>query len=173
MNAAAAGERYEEAAHLRDAIRTVEAARERQQKMATAGLNDRDVIGVKLGSAGAVVQVFVFRAAGSSSGSSCSTPTQVADGARGGARGRAPAALRGQRPAAGDPRPGADRRQDVLEAWLSARAERRVRIVVPQRGDKKDMVDLAQRNAAFTYRTRFDEHGGRPTTTRSICCAGF
>jgi excinuclease ABC subunit C len=31
-----------------------------------------------------------------------------------------------------------------------------VRIVVPQRGDKKDMVDLAQRNAAFAYRTRFD-----------------
>ena len=44
----------------------------------------------------------------------------------------------------------------MLEAWLSARAERRVRIVVPQRGDKKDMVELAQRNAAFAYRTRFD-----------------
>ncbi len=35
--------------------------RERQQKMATAGLNDRDVIGLKLGTQGAVVQVFVFR----------------------------------------------------------------------------------------------------------------
>jgi excinuclease ABC subunit C len=46
--------------------------------------------------------------------------------------------------------------KDVLEAWLSARAERRVRIVVPQRGDKKDMVELAQRNAAFSYRSRFD-----------------
>jgi excinuclease ABC subunit C len=46
--------------------------------------------------------------------------------------------------------------KDVLEAWLSARAGRRVRIVVPQRGDKKDMVELAQRNAAFAYRTRFD-----------------
>jgi excinuclease ABC subunit C len=46
--------------------------------------------------------------------------------------------------------------KDVLEAWLSERAGRRVRIVVPQRGDKKDMVELAQRNAAFAYRTRFD-----------------
>ncbi len=46
--------------------------------------------------------------------------------------------------------------RDVLETWLSARAERKVRIVVPQRGDKKDMVDLAQRNAALAYRTRFD-----------------
>src|SRR5688572_12776820 len=61
MTRAAGEERYEEAAQLRDAIRTVEAVRERQQKMATAGLNDRDIIGVKLGTEGAVVQVFVFR----------------------------------------------------------------------------------------------------------------
>jgi excinuclease ABC subunit C len=46
--------------------------------------------------------------------------------------------------------------KDVLEAWLSSRAARKVRIVVPQRGDKKDMVELAERNAAFTYRSRFD-----------------
>ena len=38
MVEAAAGERFEEAAQLRDAMRTVEAVRERQQKMATAGL---------------------------------------------------------------------------------------------------------------------------------------
>ena len=46
--------------------------------------------------------------------------------------------------------------KDVLEAWLTTRAERKVRIVVPQRGDKRDMVDLAQRNAALAYRSRFD-----------------
>src|SRR5918998_350293 len=61
MIEAAAHERYEEAAQLRDAIRTIDAVRERQQKMATAGLNDRDVLGIKLGTEGAVVQVFVFR----------------------------------------------------------------------------------------------------------------
>src|SRR5688572_1867634 len=61
MTRAAGEERYEEAAQLRDAIRTVESVQERQQKMATAGLNDRDVIGIKLGTEGAVVQVFVFR----------------------------------------------------------------------------------------------------------------
>ena len=31
-----------------------------------------------------------------------------------------------------------------------------MRIVVPQRGDKKGMMELAHRNAALTYRTRFD-----------------
>ena len=51
--------------------------------------------------------------------------------------------------------------RDVLETWLSSRAERKVRIVVPQRGDKKDMVELAQRNAAFAYRSRFDRGADR------------
>jgi excinuclease ABC subunit C len=47
--------------------------------------------------------------------------------------------------------------REVLETWLSSQAARKVRILVPQRGDKKDMVELAQRNAAFAYRARFDQ----------------
>ena len=61
MVEAADGERFEEAAQLRDAMRTVETLRERQQKMATAELGDRDVFGVKLGAEGAIVQVFLVR----------------------------------------------------------------------------------------------------------------
>ena len=34
--------------------------------------------------------------------------------------------------------------REALEAWLSERAGRRVRIVVPQRGEKRGLVDLAQ-----------------------------
>ena len=49
MVEAAADERFEEAAQLRDAMRTVQAVRERQQKMASAELGDRDVFGVKVG----------------------------------------------------------------------------------------------------------------------------
>src|ERR1043165_1215794 len=41
MVEAANHERFEEAAQLRDAMRTVEAVRERQQKMASAELGDR------------------------------------------------------------------------------------------------------------------------------------
>ena len=48
---------------------------------------------------------------------------------------------------------------DVMEEWLSARAERKVRIVVPQRGDRRRLVDLATRNAELSYRARH-EHGG-------------
>jgi excinuclease ABC subunit C len=169
MNAAAAGERYEEAGHLRDAIRTVEAVRERQQKMATAGLNDRDVIGVKLGPAGAIVQVFVFRGGrvierfelqtSSSPEGQGFSPGGASLGLQAGEAELLEIALQ-QLYADNIPPPEIHvalepNDKDVLEAWLSARAERRVRVVVPQRGDKKDMVDLAQRNAAFTYRTRF------------------
>ena len=46
--------------------------------------------------------------------------------------------------------------QDVLEDWLAQQAGRKVRIVMPQRGDKKGLLELAMRNAALAYRTRFD-----------------
>jgi excinuclease UvrABC nuclease subunit len=47
MEDASRGERFEEAAQLRDAMRTVQTLRDRQQKVATAGLGDRDVFGIK------------------------------------------------------------------------------------------------------------------------------
>ena len=46
--------------------------------------------------------------------------------------------------------------QQLLEDWLAQKAGRKVRIVVPQRGNKKGMMELAHRNASLTYRTRFD-----------------
>ena len=58
---AASGERFEEAAQLRDAVRTVQTLHDRRQKMATAELGHRDVFGLKLGLAGVVVQVFQVR----------------------------------------------------------------------------------------------------------------
>src|SRR6478609_2695356 len=61
MVGAAEGERFEEAAQLRDALRTIETLQQRQQKMAGTGLGDRDAFGIKIGAAGAVVQVFQVR----------------------------------------------------------------------------------------------------------------
>jgi len=58
---ASAGERFEEAAQLRDAMRTVQTLRDRQQKMAGVELGHRDVFGLKLGPAGAAIQVFQVR----------------------------------------------------------------------------------------------------------------
>src|ERR671918_1308966 len=61
MVEAAAAERFEEAAQLRDAMKTVQILRDRQQKVATAELGERDVFGLKLGPSGGVIQVFVMR----------------------------------------------------------------------------------------------------------------
>src|SRR5262245_20115642 len=58
---ASTAERFEQAAQLRDAMRTVQAVRERQQKMASNELGDRDVFGVKLGAQGSVIHVFLVR----------------------------------------------------------------------------------------------------------------
>jgi excinuclease ABC subunit C len=46
---------------------------------------------------------------------------------------------------------------EALEAWLTARAGRRVRLVVPRRGEKRGLLDLASRNAAVAYDARFNE----------------
>jgi excinuclease ABC subunit C len=47
---------------------------------------------------------------------------------------------------------------EAIEEWLSPRAGRRVKILVPQRGDKRALVELATRNAELSYRTRFNEN---------------
>jgi excinuclease ABC subunit C len=48
---------------------------------------------------------------------------------------------------------------ELLEAWLSARAGRRVQVVVPKRGDKRGLVDLAVRNARIAYQARLIDTG--------------
>jgi excinuclease ABC subunit C len=168
MVEAAGHERFEEAAELRDAMRTVQAVRQRQQKMASAELGDRDVFGVKIGPRGAVVQVFLVRG-----GRVIERVEFVwdADRSEGGGFGRRQesgeseavvmeAAIQ-QFYADQDPPPEihvpvAPIEQQLLEDWLAQKAGRKVRIIVPQRGNKKGMMELAHRNASLTYRTRFD-----------------
>ena len=157
MTEAAQHERFEEAAHLRDALRTVQALRERQQKMASTELGDRDVFGVKLGTKGAIVQVFLFRG-----GRVIERVEFVWDAEEGGETEAAVIEAAVQQfyadqtppPEVHVPVPLAE--QDLLEAWLAQKTNRKVRIMVPQRGDKKGMIELAARNAALGYRTRFD-----------------
>jgi len=154
---ASEGQRYEEAAQLRDAMRTVEAVRERQQKMASAELGDRDVFGVKVGASGAVVQVFIVRG-----GRVIERVELMWDAADSGeSEADVIEAAIQQFYADHDPPPEihvpvAPSEKDVLEDWLTQHTGHKVRIVVPQRGTKKGMMELAHRNAALGYRQRFD-----------------
>ena len=155
---AAAAERFEEAAQLRDAMRTVQTLLDRQQKMATVELGHRDVFGMKRGPAGVMIQVFQVRRGrvvervelgseeaivGSSDGDVLEAALQQFYELR-----AAPPEI--HVPADPDER-------DALETWLSERAGRRVRIVVPQRGGKRGLVDLANRNASLAYQSRFNQ----------------
>src|SRR5262249_25943991 len=47
--------------------------------------------------------------------------------------------------------------REALESWLAERAGRRVRILVPRRGEKRGLIDLANRNATLAYETRFNQ----------------
>src|SRR3989442_2242490 len=155
---AAEGERFEEAAQLRDAMRTVQTLHDRQQKMATVEFGHRDVFGIKVGPAGLVVQVFQVRHGRVVERVELGTEDAIA-GSR--ERDVLQAALqqfyelRGAPPEIHAPIEPEDR--EALESWLSDRAGHRVRIVVPQRGEKPALVDLANRNPGRAYRTAFNQ----------------
>jgi excinuclease ABC subunit C len=158
MQSAADQERFEEAAQLRDALRTVQTLRDRQQKVATVAQGDRDVFGLKVGPSGGAIQVFQVR------GGRVVERVEL---------GTDPGAIAGDEsdilhaalmqfydvrvPASEINLPTAIEDVEAMEELLSMRAGRKVRIVVPQRGDKRALVELATRNAELSYRTRFNE----------------
>jgi excinuclease ABC subunit C len=181
MSDAAAEERFEQAAQIRDALRTIETVQQRQQKMTGTALGDRDAFGIKVGPAGAVVQVFQVR------GGKVVERIELASTFAG----RSPSDVRypisdGRSAASEDAGAGdaetlqaaleqfyAERaappeihlpielnpvEHETIEAWLTDKSEHRVRIVVPKRGEKRGLLDLAARNAQVAYQTRFNEN---------------
>jgi excinuclease ABC subunit C len=159
MKEAAGAERFEEAAHLRDAARTVQTLKDRQQKIASARLRDRDAFGLCLGPAGAVVHVFVMREG--------RVLERVELAANEGPSGSAAEILQASVEQFYDDRsapsevhlPDPPEDGDLLEAWLSKRSGRRVQVLVPRRGEKRGLVDLANRNAKMAYQARLIDTG--------------
>ncbi len=173
MIEAAEAEEFERAAHLRDAVRTIETVRHRHNTLEAPELGDRDAIGVKAGPAGAILQIFQMRR-----GRICDRVELVAeDGAAAMAPPEpAPDGMRvdpvatlltsalqqfyAARPAPPEihlPAPIGDEDRLAIESWLSDGSGRRVRLVVPQRGGKRGLVELAARNAAMAYQSHFGE----------------
>jgi excinuclease ABC subunit C len=155
MEEAASVERFEEAAQLRDAMRTVQTLRDRQQKIATTTFGDRDAFGLKVGPAGAVIQVFQMR-----NGRVIERVELIADAEQPAADAAEvlQAALQ-QFYEAREVPPEVDvpielDEAELVEAWLSERAGRRVHLRSPKRGEKRALLDLATRNAELAYQTR-------------------
>jgi excinuclease ABC subunit C len=169
MIEAATDERFERAATLRDSIRTLETLRDRHQKMSTPQLGDRDAVAVKVGEAGAVVQVFQMRRgrvvdrielvadlpASASESGQISYELISAEILESALQQFYSEQLPPPAILLSDELPAESR--EPLEAWLSERAGRRVQLVVPSRGDKRGLVDLALRNATLAYDTRFGD----------------
>jgi excinuclease ABC subunit C len=157
MRGAAEAERFEHAAHLRDAVRTLGQLRDRHQRMSSARLGDRDAIGVKTGPTGSIIQVFQMRG-----GRVIERVELVADSETGQTESETDVLE------AAMPQFYADREvppevhvawplvaAPVLEAWLSERAGRKVDVLVPRTAERRGLLDLATRNAALAYQSRF------------------
>ncbi len=151
--------RYEEAAQTRDAIRTVETLRDRQQKMSSVRLGDRDAFGVRVGPSGAIIQVFQMR--GGRVIERVELAAELPAGAGSPERETVQAAVQQfYEERAAPPEihvPVEIDEPEALASWLSERAGRRVRIGVPKRGEKRGLLDLATRNAALAYRSRYSD----------------
>jgi len=163
MSEAAGEERFERAAQLRDAIRVIETLRHRQQKMTGTELGDRDAFGLKVGPAGAVVQVFQVRGGKVLERSELVTDAP-SDDAMPSESDVLQAAIeqfyddREAPPEIHLPIELSAQDAEMLEAWLTDRSAHRVRLMVPRRGEKRGLLELAARNAHVAYQTRFNEN---------------
>ncbi|MBI4464789.1 MAG: excinuclease ABC subunit UvrC, partial [Acidobacteria bacterium] len=155
MQEAAEQERFEEAAGWRDLTSTVEQVQERQ-KMATASGDDRDVFGYHQEGPLLAVNIFHMR------GGRVLDRREFfwEDQGEFEASEFFPALLKQMYldqqyipafvhiPVDFEDRP-------LLEEMLSEKRDRKVEILTPQRGEKKALLDLAQRNARLSFEQRF------------------
>ena len=155
MEEASANEQYEIAAHYRDAIETMETLAERQ-KMAVMGYDDIDIFGYHQEDKMVAVSVFHMRGG------------RVVD--------KRELFWEDQENFNPDDFFGSVLKQyyvdapfipveihvpadfedrDLLEQWLSDRRGRKVEIRTPQRGAKRELMDLVHRNARLSFLQRF------------------
>jgi excinuclease ABC subunit C len=149
MEAAAEDQKFERAAVLRDQVQALNKVRERQKIISTEQV-DQDVIGVVRQGQDACVEVFFVRkgrlmgqeafffdrVAGWSDGEILSAFLRQFYGTR---VTPAPELLLSE----------AVPETDLLGQWLSGLARRKVQLVVPQRGSRREFVAMAEANAAI------------------------
>ncbi len=149
MEAAAADEKFERAALLRDQIQSLNKVRERQ-KIISTDLVDQDVVGVVRQGNDACVELFFVR-----KGRLVGQEAFFFDRVAGWKDGEILAAFVEQfygkqvTPAPEILLSEEVPETELLVQWLSALAGRRVQLVVPQRGAKREFVAMAEANAAI------------------------
>ncbi len=150
MEEAAAAQRFEEAASLRDQVRTLERL-ETPQRITTTELDERDLIAAHVEGERAALQVFSVR-----DGKVVAREGFLLEGLA------EPETLLGsalqqfyEAPGRQVPReillPEELPERELIEAWLGQRRGGTVRLRVPQRGEKVRLLELVQRNARLAF----------------------
>ncbi len=149
MQAAAGSMEFERAAVLRDQIQALEAIGE-PQRVATARLEDRDVAAIAVGGEAACAELITIRAGRIQdqqhfllSGVGGLEPGEILSQVL--ARHYAEASQPPGEIICGEEMPD----QALLEEWLSDRRGRRVEVIVPKRGERRRLVELARENAGL------------------------
>ncbi len=160
MQAAAAAQKYEEAAAIRDRLRGL-AHIQGNDVINPASLTDADVIALHQEAGQSCVQVFFIRG-GRNNGNRSFFPTH--------AKGEeAPEILAAFIAQFYDDKPvppvlllsHAAAEQELLEQALSLKADKKIALTVPQRGEKHDVVAHAQTNAREALERRLAESAGQ------------
>ena len=149
MREAADALEYERAARCRDRLIAVRKAIERQQMVAERS-EDVDLIGIAEDELEAAVQVFYVRR-GRVMGRKGFIVDKVEDVTPGGLVARIMEEMYGDEPALGVPKqvlvPAEPESLEVYEEWLTQMRGSRVQVRVPQRGDKRELLETVTRNA--------------------------
>lgn len=153
MKEAAESMNFERAAHLRDQIKSLQSIKEKQ-KIISTGLEDEDVIGLAQGARKAVGQVFFIRA-----GKIVGKKTFWLHNTAGEKQEKVLSEFLKQFYTAVDMIPPViflpvkvpEEEKKVIEKWLKQkRGSRRVKLLVPQRGEKRKLVEMVTKNATLT-----------------------
>jgi excinuclease ABC subunit C len=161
MEAAAEELKFERAAGLRDQIQALNQIRERQKMISTEEA-DQDVVGVVRQGPDACVQLFFVR-----KGRLVGRETFFLDRVSGASDGDVLSAFLRQfytRDVAPPPEillSAEPPEAELTREWLARRAGGRVELVAPQRGRKRELVAMAEENAALALSTHVLARGNR------------
>jgi excinuclease ABC subunit C len=160
MEQAAAEEKFERAAVLRNQIQSLNKVRERQKIISTEEI-DQDVVGVVRQGQDACVELFFVRR-----GRLVGQEAFFFDKVGGWTDGEVLSAFLRQFYGRVTPAPEillseAVPEADLIAEWLSRVATRRVQLQVPQRGSKREFVAMAEANAAIALQNHLLYRGDR------------
>ena len=156
MEEAAAGLNFEQAARLRDQMKAVAAVVEKQKMVSTRGA-DQDVVGLALGFQEAAAQVFFFREGklvGRENFWLSINEGSIAAEVLAAFLKQYYASVESVPPLVLLPEALPPEEEALLSEWLRQKRGGGLRLLVPRRGERRQLVELAQKNAQLVLRQK-------------------